>query len=261
MKIHKILLLSLGMCSLAACEKDEPIEELGKSLDTYRPEVQMTVSNRAPEVGDTITFSVTTWQRNDDISKVELLQKVYEDFGLYFELDKTVVETWNPDDPVMVVTDTIYNNTAWKTFPEEGRSLNSYYVTSRNAYVLNGEYKNFKPESGKYSLEGEELLDQLPEEPYKILLNQLSYSITVAEYQNLFPEATDNHFVITGGARTGISSAGRAYLQQNLTKGLLKEKGFKQLKKVGDIHAVITARVTTSKGAVAERSNEFESSY
>lgn len=261
MKIHKILLLSLGVCFLAACEKDEPMEELGKALDSYRPEVQMTTSNRAPELGDTITYTITTWQRNDDIAKVELLRKVYEDFGLYFELDKTVVETWNPDDPVMVVTDTVYNNTAWKTFPEEGRSLNNYYVTSRNAYVLEGEYIYTIPEGGKYSPEGEELLDQLPEEPYKILVNQLSYAITAAEYEALFPDAGDENYTISGGARTGVSSVGRVYLQNNLSKELLKEKGFKQLYKTGDAHTEITARVTTSKGAVSERSTDFESTY
>ncbi|WP_439882071.1 hypothetical protein ACSX1A_02695 [Pontibacter sp. MBLB2868] len=261
MKIYKTLLLGLGVCALAACEKDEPMAELGKTSGLYSPEVQMTASNRAPETGDTVAFTVTTWQRNDDIAKVELLHKLYEDFGLYFELDKTVVETWDPDAPLMVVSDTIANNVTWKTFPEDGMSLNDYYVTSNNAYVLRGEYKQFKPESGKYSLEGEELLDQLPDEPYQILLNQLSYAITVAEYEKLFPEADDTKYKMTGGARTGISSAGQAYLRNNLTKELLKEKGFKELKKVGNIHTVVTARITTSSGVVAERTNEFKSTY
>lgn len=261
MRLYKAFLLSLGVLSLAACEQDEPLEELGKAQDNYRPEVRMTASNRAPEVGDTITFTVTTWQRNDDIAKVELLQKVYEDFGLYFELDKTVVETWNPDAPVLVVTDTIYNDAAWATFPEEGRTLNSYYVTSNNAYVLQGEYLGFTPENSNYSPEGEELLDQLPQEPYNILLNQLSYAITVEEYEHLFPEAGDENYTMTGTSRTGISSAGRTYLQQNLTKQLLKEKGFKELRKVGDLHAEITARVTTAAGAVSEIRSEYETTY
>ncbi len=251
----------MAALALVSCEKDEPMEWLGKASDAYRPEVRLTVSNRTPELGETVTFTASTWHRNDKITSIELLHKLYEDFGVYFELETTKLNTWSETDPLMVVTDTIAKNTAWKSVPGEGKSLNDYFVTSTNNYVVQGEYAHFVPEGGAYSAEGEELLNQLPAEAYQILLNQLSYAITVAEFSKLFPDAPESSYTMSGTTRTGITPAGRAHLQSNLTKALLIERGFKAIRKVGKLHAVVTARVETSTGAAAEVSNQFNTTY
>ncbi|WP_299703259.1 hypothetical protein [uncultured Pontibacter sp.] len=260
-KLYRLFLIPVAALSLVACEKDEPIEMLGKYTDEYRPEVRMSLSNRNPELGDTVTFTVSTWQRNDKIAKIELLHKLYEDFGVYFELETTKLQTWSETDPLMVVTDTIAKNTAWRSVPEGGKTLNDYFVTSTNDYVVQADYTHFKPEGGTYSAEGEELLNQLPAEAYSILLNQLSYAISVAEYNNLFPEAPDSHFTMSGTTRTGISAEGRAYLQDNLSKALLIEKGFKTIRKEGALGSIVTARVTTDSGVSAQTSSEFKTTY
>lgn len=260
-KLYRLFLIPVAALALVSCEKDEPMEELGRASDSFRPEVRLALSNRTPELAEPVTFTVSAWHRNDNITSIELLHKLYEDFGVYFELETTKLTTWDETDPLMVVTDTIANNTAWKSVPGDGKSLNDYFITSTNNYVVQGEYTHFQPVGGAYSAEGEELLNQLPAEAYQILLNQLGYAITVAEFSNLFPDAPETSYTLTGTARTGISPAGRAYLQSNLTKALLLEKGFKAIRKVGKLHAVVTARVETDNGTATEVSNEFNTTY
>lgn len=251
----------MAALALVSCEKDEPMEFLGTASDAYRPEVILSASNRTPALGEPVTFTVSTWQRNDEIAKIELLHKLYEDFGVYFELETTKLTTWSEDDPLMVVTDTIALNTPWKVAPGDGKSLNDYFVTSTNNYVVAEEYTHFEPVGGTYSTEGEALLNQLPTEAYQILLNQLSYAITVAEYAKLFPDAPESNYTLSGTTRTGISAEGRTYLQDNLSKALLIEKGFKTIRKEGALGSIVTARVTTNNGVVAEASSEFTTTY
>ncbi len=259
-EMKKIFFAVILLATLVSCKKNTPIDDMGKSNGNFRPELRVNLSTKVLKVGDTVVITSTTWQKNDKIAKVEYLHKLYEDFGINLELQTTKLETWNEVSPRMVVTDTIAND-AWLTFPGEGKKLDDYYVTNSNAYVLAGVYKKFVATGGKYKMEGADLLRALPEEPYRILVNQLSFVITVQEYSTFFPVAPDSHFIKTGTVKTGISEEGKSYLRAELTKDLLIAKGFKSVKKQGALHATVTVRVTAQSGAIAQSINQFEATY
>ncbi len=231
-KMKNIFFAVILLTNIVSCKKNTPIADLGKSNENFRPELRVNLSTRTLKVGDTVLITSTTWEKNDKIAKVEYLHKLYENFGINLELQTTKLETWSAVAPRMVVTDTIANE-AWLTFPGDGKKLDDYYVTNSNAYVLAGVYKKFVAAGGKYKMEGADLLRALPEEPYRILVNQLSFVITVAEYFTFFPTAPDSHFIKTGTVKTGISEEGKIYLRENLTKDLFIAKGFKAVKKQG----------------------------
>lgn len=262
MKIIKLLILSGFLAGiLSSCEKDNPVADLGTNSGAYRAGLTVAFSGATLEPEDTLTVTATTSHRNDKISKVEFLHTLYEKFGVIMELNNgTRVVTWTESDPNMVVTDTVINNGVWNSVSSENNELNNYYQTETGKYVIRAQYDLFNSEGSKYPNEVG-LLTLLPEEAFAILKNQLAYAVTVKDFEQLFPDADDSNFTVTGGVRTGISTTGREYFKQGLTKSLLQGTGFKEIKKAGKIYAVVTVRVTAEGNAVSEVSRNFEAFY
>ncbi|WEK19517.1 MAG: hypothetical protein P0Y49_22345 [Candidatus Pedobacter colombiensis] len=255
-----VLLAGLSLLTVS-CKKNIPMENLGTSGGRYNPQLSVALSNKAPAFGETTVVTATTSQRNDKIAKVEFLHTLSERFGVQLSLTNVTIKTWDVTSPLMVVRDTIAKNVAWKTVSATDKSLDNYFVTSANNYVIPAEYSLFVQTDGKYKISGPDLLRQLPNEAFEIIKSQLTFVIGVADYVKLFPAAPDANFVITGGVKTSISDAGKIYLRQNLTRELLISNGLKEIKKIGVMAAAVTVTVTTVDGAQTSISNSFESTY
>lgn len=262
MKIKNIFWIASIPFLMMGCKKESPLEDLGGSLNNdYRAELRVSLDKRVPLLGDTVEFTASTWQKNDKIKQVAFLKTLVEKFGIIFELDNTSFNTWDATNPVLVVTDTIQNKVSFKTVTSSNKELDNYYVTSSNNYVVDAEFTDFKLIDGAYPASGNNLLLQLSTEAFEILKSQLAYHISVADYAKLFPTAPVTNYTLSGSTRVGISTTGKNYLRENLTKQQLINNGIKQIKKNGRFYATVTVEVTTENGAVTNIANSFESVY
>lgn len=261
MKKDKLYLVLLVALVSASCKKEEPIEWLTGKVGSVAAEMRTGLSNRSPLVGDTVTYSTTTWQKDDEIKKVEYGHMLYEDFGIVFKLTTTEIVTNAIDDPRMIISDTITPFTLWFTTDTVKAGLNSFYNTEEHAYSIPSRYTSFDLDHTNYPEAGDPLLDKLSDESYLMMLYQLSLVIRPAEYLVLFPGSPDAHFTMSGATRTGLSATGRENLHANLSRTLLKTKGYTSIRKKGTLFAVLTSRVTTKTGVVSELTNTIKASY
>lgn len=261
MRYNKNILYAIILLVLVACKKEEPIDFLADRTGGFVAELRTGLSNRNPQVTDTVVLTATTWHRDDDIRKVEFTHTLFEEFGLVFELNTTKFTTNDPDDTRLIVTDTIRSKQAWFTTDTVKGGLNSFYNTEANAYVVFSSFTDFDLESANFPIEGDELIDKLSNVDFRLLTGQLSQVLTVAEYLSFFPAAPDEHFTFTGANKTGLTEAGRSNLRANLTKSLLKTTGYKSIRKKGSLSAILYAVVTTGTGAVTELSNTIKANY
>jgi hypothetical protein len=255
-----VLLTGLSLLTLS-CKKNIPMEDLGKPGGEFNAQLSVALSNKTPALGVTTVVTATTSQRNDKIAKVEFLHTLSERFGVQLSLANVTIKTWDVTSPLMVVRDTMVKDVVWKTVSAADKSLDNYFVTSANNYVIPEPYSLFVRIDGKYDFSGPGLLRLLPDEAFEIIKSQLTFVIGVADYVKLFPAAPDANFVITGGVKTSVSDVGKIYLKQNLTRELLISNGLKEIKKMGAITATVTVTVTTVDGAQTSVSNSFESTY
>lgn len=261
MKKHKIVLLLALTMLMFSCKKKSPIGDLGTSTEKFSAQLAVSLSNRTPVVGEAIVITATTAQLNDKIAKVDFLHTLSERFGVQVILDNATINTWSTTAPTMVLRDTIARNAVWGTVLSGARALDNYYVTAGNNYVLPMPYTLFVQTDGKYKLTGSELLLSLPNESFEIIKSQLTFVIGVADYSKLFPGMPDTHYVITSGVKTAVSSLGKTYLRENLTRNILINNGLKEIRKKGMLVSTVTVRVTTEAGVQTSVSNSFESVY
>jgi len=261
MRNNKNILFVAMVLLLAACKKEEPIDFLADKTGGYVAELRTGLSNRSPQVNDTVVLTATTWHRDDDIQKVEFKQTLFEEFGLEFELITTKFTTNDPDDTRLVITDTIRSKETWFTTDTVTGGLNRFYNTEANAYVVFASFNDFDLEGANFPLEGDGLLDRLSNPDFRQLVSQLALVITPTEYLAFFPTAPDDHFTFSGAVKTGLTETGRNNLRTNLTKDLLKTTGYKSIRKRGSLSAILYAVVTTGTGAVTELSNTIKANY
>lgn len=259
----------LALVVLSSCEKNEPLTDLESRSGDFIPLVRTGLSNRNPLVGDTVIFTTTTWQKNDEIRVVHALHTLYEDFGLIFQTPNHEIITNETGNIRLVVTDTMVSKAPFFTtsagvnsnIEEDKTKLDLFFNTVQNAYVVPAQYTRFKAAETNYPLEGDGLLDALKEGDFRTLVSLLAAVVGVTDYTRYFPDAPNAHFTMSGANRTGVSAVGRAYMRENLTKEILKTKGYKMIRKQGRLGAILTASVVNISGAKAEFSNTIQANY
>ena len=261
MKLNRIFIIAgLTISLLTSCKEDDMFNELGSSsTGEYQAQLRVTLNTRRPAVGDSVILTANVAHRNDKIKSMDFIATQIERYGVNLELGNTTVTTFNAEDEIalMIVVDTIANNVLWKSLDNTNGTLNDYFVTATNNYVVNGVYKNFEPAN----LEDGDLIQSLSIEAFEILKNQLSSKITVADYLALFPTAPNDHFIMSGVTKTAISNIGKAYLISNLDKNGLVNGGLVSAKKAGSILTKLTVKVVADNQTVSSVSNDFETPY
>lgn len=248
MKSKLTVLYAIAVMLLTGCEKNDPIAELGTTNDQYSAQLSVTYNNTRPVIGDTLTVTASTWQRDDSYDHLAFYETIYETFGLnivltYGSTFRTIEDSYT----TLALTDTVRSRNAWKTVASSG--LADYWVTNTNNYVIRGEYV-FSLVEGRYPNDAN-LITALPENEWEALLSIIAYNINASDFEAIFPEASSN--LISG---TSLNANGREYLRSNLTKQLLID-AMSSIAKLGTYNVVIEVEVITPTGATTATSRTF----
>lgn len=252
---NNYLLSALLVPLFIACEKNDPITELGDSNGQFSAMLTVSYSNNRPAINDTVTVTASTWQRDDKIAKIEMTETLVENFGLNFTLSKgTNIVTFDSEKSLSLLqlTDTIANNKPWFVINNDAKQLDDYFVTTTNNYVIRAKYP-FVITDGKY-VNDATIINALSDDEFNVIKSILAYQISQADYKVLFPTAGNDHL---SSGTYALSTIGINNLKSNLTKTLLIEN-ITSLKKVGTYSAQIYTNVITPTGAVKSSNNTFQ---
>lgn len=242
---------------IVACEKNDPITELGVTNGQYAAQLRVTYNNTRPAIGDTLIITASTWQRDDKYSKVVFYETIFETFGLKFSLENgTVINTKEVEVnditfPTLLITDTVKNKSVLRTI--DASEMDSHWVTVSNSYAIREEYI-FKKIDGDYP-NNSELVDKLTAVEFDIVKSVLAYSITRDDYLALFPDAPSSHFT-TGGTYV-LTQEGINNLKANLSKAMLLPL-ISQLEKTGSYSVRIDVDAITPTGATTSTTRTFD---
>lgn len=253
MKLNKIFLVAVLAMVVLACKKESPIENIGSVTgnDEHRASLRVSLNNRTPAVGDSIVITATTWHVTDQINQVDFIRTVVEKYAVNLELNNTSLNSWlDEKTPAFLIVDSLYKDEVWQTVDHS--SLNRYFETISDAYVIRKVYKEFKPAEVKDAA----LINAMPDEAFRSLKDHLSRNINVLDYKALFPTAPASH--ITGSV---LSAEGKANLNANLTRQLLISNVLKSAYKKGDLILSMRVKVGAQKTAANEVINVFQTKF
>ena len=248
------LVFTLGI-GLMACEKNDPIANQGSLTGNVTP-FNLLAQMPDAKVNDTLALRSVCWAVNDDIKEISLFYS-----GIKFKKYSLKLVMVADGEPVTLSAehkpDTIkIERTLIKSFPEEGTSLNLYYQTIENAYVI--EHPFIVPADFTLSnLSGNEVVDEMSDETFRFMLAQLSLQMNRSMVLMLFPSAPANCFEFDDqGFYTGnLTLAGFTYVQENMTREMLIEylsEASVEDTTTGTIESVATLSVTNA-GATSLR--------
>ena len=216
------LIFALGI-GLAACEKNDPIADQGSLTGRVTP-FNLLAQMPDVKVNDTLELRTVCWSINDDIEDVSFFYRGYKwkiyslSLGMIVNHEPVELTAAHKPDTIFIETTLI------KSFPEEGTSLNEYYQTIENAYVI--EHPFVVPSDYSLSnLEGGDVVEEMSEETFDILVDQLSLQMNRAMVLMLFPTAPASCFEFDQqGFYTGnLTETGFAYVRENMTREQMTE--------------------------------------
>lgn len=217
-----LLIFALGI-GLNACEKNDLIVDQGSLTGNMTP-FNLLAQMPDAKVNDTLFLRTVCWSINDDIADVSFF---YEGFKLKnYTLSLGMIVNEQPVElTAEYKPDTLFiERTLIATYPEAGTSLNAFYQTIENAYVIVHPFI-VPAEFSLSNLEGADVVEEMSDETFDILVAQLSLQMNRAMVLMLFPGAPASCFEFNQqGFYTGnLTETGFAYVQQNMTRELLKE--------------------------------------
>jgi len=251
MKNHHKLFIIIAIASLLACEKNDPLGDQGELTGNVVPFVLLAQMPDAP-AGDTLSLRTVAWAVNDDIETIALYHRGFKLRNYEVKLSVRAIDNVVHELSATFREDTLFTpSTMVGSFPEQGKTLNDYYQTLENAYVV---VHDFVVPVG-YALSREkdkELILAMNDMVYAnftgVFSKQFNRNMMVA----VFPEINRfslTYFKIDGdGFYTGeLTDAGVKYIEDNLSKELMKD--LVREAKVEDntrvtIESVATLRVT-----------------
>ena len=243
--------LILGLL-IMSCRKNDPITELGTTNNEFASQLTVTFNSTRPVIGDTLTVTASTWQRDDKFQKVEMYETIVETFGIDMTLKNgTNILTKTADESTLTVVDSILKKKVMMDVV--AADLDKYWVTRTNNYVI---VKNYVVEmkSGKYANDVT-LIEGVSDDEFDLIKGLLAYVINKSDYLLLFPGAPANHFT-TGGTYV-LSTTGMANLRANLTKNTLISN-IATIKKVGNYSLTVDVAAITPTNTTTARSRTFD---
>lgn len=233
---------------LSACEKNDPIGELGTTNNEFAAQLRVNFNNSSPKIGDSVTVTASLWQRDDKISNVRFYETVVESFGLNLKLKKqTQVLTAEEAVSTLLITDTIFNKKIFKEVIAD--TIDYFYVTSSHNYVIAQKYF-FVKRVGDFP-ETADLILKLDDDSFDILKGILAYKLTTDDYLDMFPEAPATHYTASG-----LTLAGRTALRELLTKETLAAQ-VSEITKTGTVNVTLDVDVLTPTGTVTSGTRTY----
>jgi len=226
--MKKIFLLTLPVLLVffAGCEKNDPLADQGDLTGNVVP-FNLLAQMPDASAGDTLTLRTVCWAIDDNIDSV-----VFTHEGFKLRNFEIVMETTFDDSLHVISTvftqDTIFTPTTMvASYPEQGQSLNDFYQTQENAYVI--EHDFVVPEY--YALTDQtngDLILSLDENIFDFVVEELIPQFNRSVMRVVFPEINPfslDYFVVDdNGFYTGeITPEAEQYIRDNLTPGIMAE--------------------------------------
>lgn len=250
--IFLIVLLGMG---LAACEKNDPIFKQGGLTGNLTP-FNLLAQMPDAKVGDTLMLRTVCWSINDDITNVSFFYR-----GFKIKSYSVKMGLIAGGQPYLLTaehkTDTIFiNQTLIKSYPEAGTSLNLYYQTTENAYVIVHPYV-VSADFTLANLSGADVVEEMSDHTFQVLVGKLSPQMKRAIVLRLFPSAPAACFEFNEqGFYTGnLTPFGVQYVKDHMTREILTEH-LAEASVEDNTRATIESKATvavTSASAVSAR--------
>lgn len=237
----------LFLVALWACEKHDPLTDQGDLTGATTPFILLAQMPDAA-VGDTITLRSVSWAVDDNIARVSFYHEGFKlrtyEVKLAIEGNDNIIhniETTLLEDSVL------FEQSLIADYPEDGKSMNDYYQTYDNAYVVMHDF--VVPE--RYALTrktNEELVMAMGDAVFNQLVVNFSKLFTRGMMIVVFPEinafSLDYFIIDDGGNYTGeITELAVEYIIENLNRELLIS--FLNEARVADNTRVIIESVAT----------------
>ena len=251
--IYKILILVFAVI-LWACEKNDPLADQGRLTGEMVPFNLLAQMPDAP-AGDTLTLRNVSWAVNDDIDEVTFSHRGFKLRTYDIKLSVPTSDANNTVHELAVVftEDSILTSTTqFALYPEGEESLDQYYQTLENAYVILHDF--IVPQ--QYALtrpSNEQLINEMEEGLFEQIVhafaNQVSRHILVAFFPDINPFSLVYFVVDDDGFYTGeLTEQGMEYYLTHMNKEIFND--FLREATVAD-----NTRVTIETAATLETSN------
>ncbi|MFW6226492.1 MAG: hypothetical protein ACOC31_00155 [Bacteroidota bacterium] len=248
MKKIFFLILPVILLFFAGCEKNDPLSEQGTLTDNVVP-FNLLAQMPDASAGDTLTLRTVCWAIDDNIDSVNFTHEGFKlrSFDILMEItfedSLHVLSTEFTQDTIFTPTTMI------ASYPEQGQSLNDFYQTQENAYVIEHEFvvpdyyalTNETNEDLILAL-NEDLFDFVVEE----LIPQFNRSVMRTVFPDINPFSLDYFVVDDNGFYTGeITAEAEQYIRDNFTAGIMAEF-------ISDASAEDETRVTVQSTATLD---------
>lgn len=214
------------MVGFWACEKNDPLAEQGRLTGNITP-FNLLAQPPDAAAGDTIRLRNVCWAVNDDIETVTFYHSGFKlrdyDVKMRVQTQDTIFEL-----VVVYKEDSVLtSSTFFAEYPEEGATLNDYYQTMENAYVILHDF--IVPMQYALSRErNEELILAMNDLVFEEIVQRFSLKFNRAIMVTVFPEI--NPFSLAyfkvdeDGFYTGeLTEQGIQYVIDNLDRELMND--------------------------------------
>jgi hypothetical protein len=224
--IHKILIF-VFVATLWACEKNDPLADQGNLTGRMAP-FNLLAQMPDAAAGDTIILRNVSWAINDNIESITFHHSGFK--VRTYELKVAVPLSNNKtfERTVSLIEDSvIFPSAIMKRFPEEGVSLNHFYQTYENAYVIN--YHFVVPEQYATSKEKNAVLvSKMADKAFETFTGKLTPLLTrdilLAFFPNLNPFSVTYFKFDSDGFFTGeLTQAGFNYYTDNISREIINK--------------------------------------
>jgi len=221
--LFKIFLLMI-VVGFWACEKNDPLGDQGDLTGNIVP-FNLLAQMPDASAGDTVRLRTVCWAVDDDIETVSFY---HSGFKLRDYEVKMRIQTTDTIYELIVnhIEDSILTpSTFIASYPEEGASLNDYYQTLENAYVILHDFV-VPIQYDLNRLRNEELIMNMSEGNFTKVVEKFSLLFTRPVMTVVFPEI--NPFSLTyfkvddEGFFTGeLTEQGVQYVKDNLDREIM----------------------------------------
>lgn len=222
--LRNIILVIMASVFFLACEKNDPIPGQGALTGNITP-FNLLAQMPDAKVTDTLMLRSVSWAKNDDINSIAFYYRGFKIKSYSVKMGLTV-----NNQPVQLTaehkTDTIFiERNLIRSYPQAGESLNDYYQTIENAYVI---ICPFVVADGftLANVSNAGVIEEMDDGVFAIIVNKLSLKMNRAIVLKIFPSAPALSFEFdsqTGSFTGKLTEFGFEYVRTNLTREILIE--------------------------------------
>ncbi len=224
------ILLIVFITALWGCEKNDPLAEQGTLTGNSVP-FNLLAQMADAAAGDTLNLRNVAWAIDDNIENVSFFHRGFKlrnyEFAFSVETDLNGVSETYEMEYIFAEDSILFEAQRFAQYPENGQSLDQYYQTLENAYVIVHEF--IVPDQYKISKEVDgELILALNETVYSFITDTLgkvmNRPLMVTIFPNLSPfNVTYFEFDSEGNFTNNLKPAGVAYFLENITRERLND--------------------------------------